>query len=74
MVDVAGIEVPNLTGSAFAVAALSAFIVAYALVIAEEFTHLRKSKSVVAAAGIIWVLVAFAWELPASRGRPTFAS
>ena len=68
MVDVAGIEVPNLTGSAFAVAALAAFIVAYALVIAEEFTQLRKSKSVVAAAGIIWVLVAYAWESAGIEG------
>jgi NhaD family Na+/H+ antiporter len=39
--------------------ALLVFILAYALVMAEEFTHLRKSKPVVLAAGIIWVLIAF---------------
>jgi Na+/H+ antiporter NhaD/arsenite permease-like protein len=30
------------------------FIIAYAFVMAEEFTHLRKSKPVILAAGIIW--------------------
>jgi Na+/H+ antiporter NhaD/arsenite permease-like protein len=36
------------------------FVIAYGFVIAEEFTHLRKSKPVVIAAGVIWVLVAVA--------------
>jgi len=39
--------------------ALAIFILAYALVTAEEFTHLRKSKPVVLAAGLIWILIAF---------------
>jgi Na+/H+ antiporter NhaD/arsenite permease-like protein len=34
------------------------FVLAYALVIAEESLHLRKSKPVLVAAGILWVLVA----------------
>ena len=38
--------------------ALAIFVFAYALVMAEEFTHLRKSKPVVIAAGIIWMAVA----------------
>ena len=38
--------------------ALIAFIIAYILVIGEEFLHLRKSKPVVLASGIIWLLVA----------------
>jgi NhaD family Na+/H+ antiporter len=32
--------------------------VAYLLVMAEEFTHLRKSKPVILAAGIIWAIIA----------------
>ena len=39
--------------------ALLIFVVAYGLVIAEEFVHLRKSKPVILAAGLIWIIVAF---------------
>jgi NhaD family Na+/H+ antiporter len=39
--------------------ALVVFALAYALVIAEEYTHLRKSKPVILAAGIIWGLVGY---------------
>ncbi|MDH3692740.1 MAG: sodium:proton antiporter, partial [Gammaproteobacteria bacterium] len=35
------------------------FVLAYALVLVEEYTHLRKSKPVILAAGIIWGLIAF---------------
>lgn len=42
-------------------AALVLFILAYIVVVAEEFTHLRKSKPVVLVAGIIWALVAWAY-------------
>jgi len=34
------------------------FVAAYVLVMAEEFTHLRKSKPVIIAAGLIWGLIA----------------
>ena len=34
------------------------FVAAYVLVISEETIHLRKSKPVMVAAGIIWILVA----------------
>jgi len=37
---------------------IAIFVFAYMLVISEEFIHLRKSKPVVLAAGIIWVLIA----------------
>ena len=37
------------------------FVFAYSLVIAEESLHLRKSKPVIIAAGIIWALVAYAY-------------
>jgi len=39
--------------------ALGIFVASYALVMAEEFIHLRKSKPVVLAAGIIWALIAY---------------
>ena len=37
------------------------FVLAYVLVILEEQLHLRKSKPVLLAAGLIWVLIAFAY-------------
>ena len=39
---------------------IAVFLLAYILVAAEEFTHLRKSKPVIIAAGVIWGLVAWA--------------
>jgi Na+/H+ antiporter NhaD/arsenite permease-like protein len=38
------------------------FAVAYALVISEEMIHLRKSKPVMVAAGLIWILVALTYQ------------
>ena len=38
--------------------AIAIFVIAYMLVMAEEFMHLRKSKPVILAAGLIWLLVA----------------
>jgi len=49
----------DLTASWVGFGALGIFILAYALVMAEEFTHLRKSKPVVLAAGVIWLLIAY---------------
>ena len=43
------------------VLAIVLFVLAYALVIAEETLHLRKSKPVMVAAGVIWALVAFVY-------------
>ncbi|HSO80748.1 MAG TPA: sodium:proton antiporter, partial [Chromatiaceae bacterium] len=37
------------------------FVIAYLFVMAEEFTHLRKSKPVILAAGIIWALIAYVY-------------
>lgn len=48
----------GLTNTPQALIALVIFVIAYALVIAEEFIHMRKSKPVIFAAGVIWVLVA----------------
>jgi Na+/H+ antiporter NhaD/arsenite permease-like protein len=61
-------EIPDLAGTAPALAALGVFVIAYAFVIAEEFTHLRKSKPVVLAAGVMWLLVAVAWERAGLHG------
>jgi len=41
--------------------AIAVFTVAYLLVMAEEFTHLRKSKPVIIAAGLIWGMIAYAY-------------
>jgi NhaD family Na+/H+ antiporter len=48
----------QLTDHAVGYIAIIIFVVAYALVMAEEFTHLRKSKPVILAAGIIWGMIA----------------
>lgn len=40
---------------------LGIFFSAYSLVILEEAIHLRKSKPVIVAAGLIWMIVAFAY-------------
>ncbi|WP_290612995.1 sodium:proton antiporter NhaD [Arsukibacterium sp. UBA3155] len=49
----------DLTGSPVGIIALVLFALAYLLVMAEEKIHLRKSKPVLVAAGIIWALVAW---------------
>ena len=51
----------NLTNHWAGFASLIIFVTAYALVMAEEFTHLRKSKPVILAAGAIWALIAIAY-------------
>ena len=41
--------------------ALIVFVIAYVFVMVEEFTHLRKSKSVILAAGIIWAIIGWVY-------------
>jgi len=48
----------DLTGHWVGALAVLVFIIAYLLVMAEEFTRLRKSKPVIIAAGVIWGLIA----------------
>ena len=48
---------PDLTGEWVGFAALAVFLLAYALVISEEATHLRKSKPMVVAAGLLWIMI-----------------
>lgn len=47
----------DLTDNAVGYAALAIFLVAYLVVMLEEKLHLRKSKPVLVAAGIIWILI-----------------
>jgi len=51
----------DLTTSMVGYASIGIFVLAYIFVMTEEFTHLRKSKPVILAAGIIWVLIASAY-------------
>lgn len=57
----------DLTGHTFGYIALVIFVVAYGLVMAEEFTHMRKSKPVLLAAGLIWIGIAWIY---AAHGFP----
>ncbi len=50
----------HLTSAPIGIISLIVFALAYCLVIGEEAIHLRKSKPVLLAAGIIWLLVAIA--------------
>lgn len=52
----------DLTNSWVGITSLLLFFVAYLVVMAEEFTHLRKSKPVMLAAGIIWGLIAWYYQ------------
>jgi Na+/H+ antiporter NhaD/arsenite permease-like protein len=49
-----GFENLGLTGTERGIYTVLIFIIAYGFVMTEEFTHLRKSKPVILAAGIIW--------------------
>lgn len=52
----------DLTNHWLGFTAIAIFATAYLLVMAEEFTHLRKSKPVIMAAGLIWGLVAWYYQ------------
>ncbi len=51
-------ETLDLTSHWVGYTSLAIFVLAYIFVMAEEFTHLRKSKPVILAAGLIWALIA----------------
>ncbi|WP_200897870.1 sodium:proton antiporter NhaD [Arsukibacterium sp. MJ3] len=54
----------DLTATTASLACLVIFVLAYTLVILEEKIHLRKSKPVLVAAGLIWILIA--WQYTAA--------
>jgi NhaD family Na+/H+ antiporter len=60
----------DLTGHWVGLFAIVIFVLAYLLVMAEEFTHLRKSKPVILAAGIIWASIAWVYN---AHGLPHMA-
>lgn len=60
----------DLTGHWIGLAALLVFGLAYVLVMAEEVIHLRKSKPVIIAAGVIWSLIAAVYM---QQGEPHVA-
>ncbi len=58
-----GAEKPaDMTATVYGIIALLIFVLAYSLVIGEEYLHLRKSKPVLVAAGIIWILVGLSYN------------
>ncbi len=57
----------DLTSSWVGYAAIIIFVLSYILVILEEKLHLRKSKPVLLAAGLIWILIALYYN---SHGMP----
>jgi len=52
----------DLTTDTIGYLSIVLFILAYLLVMLEEFTHLRKSKPVILTAGIIWALIAWKYS------------
>ncbi|MFO1054199.1 MAG: sodium:proton antiporter NhaD [Planctomycetota bacterium] len=50
----------DLTGSTLGLLSVGVFVLAYVLVVLEDVIHLRKSKPVVIAAGVIWLFAAIA--------------
>lgn len=53
----------DLTTAPVGYFSLLVFVMAYAMVMSEEFTHLKKSKPVILAAGIIWGAISLASPL-----------
>jgi NhaD family Na+/H+ antiporter len=51
----------DLTATAAGFLAIGVFVVAYTAVIFEEQIHMRKSKPVLLAAGVIWIIIAFVY-------------
>ncbi|MFP2768201.1 sodium:proton antiporter NhaD [Oceanisphaera sp. KMM 10153] len=51
----------DLTYSSIGIFAVVIFVIAYLLVMGEEYLHLRKSKPVLIAAGIIWVAIGWTY-------------
>ncbi|WP_417615163.1 sodium:proton antiporter NhaD [Oceanisphaera sp.] len=51
----------DLTRTSVGIFAVIVFVVAYLLVMGEEYLHLRKSKPVLVAAGIIWVAIGWTY-------------
>ncbi|KZX76644.1 sodium:proton antiporter [Oleiphilus sp. HI0009] len=57
------VQMLDLTATWLGGISIAIFVFAYMLVIGEEYLHLRKSKPVMVAAGIIWILVAISYNM-----------
>ena len=53
----------DMSHSVFGIVALLVFLIGYIFVLGEEFIHLRKSKPIIVAAGVIWLLTGIAYAL-----------
>jgi len=53
----------DLTTSYVGYISIFIFVLAYAFVMAEEFTHLRKSKPVIISAALIWGVIAYYYSI-----------
>lgn len=60
----------SLTSSTIGFICISIFVLAYALVMGEEKLHMRKSKPVLVAAGLIWILIGWVYV---QNGMPNVA-
>lgn len=60
----------NLTNTGIGFMAIAIFVFAYMLVMCEEFIHLRKSKPVIIAAGLIWGMIGWYYT---QHGMPELA-
>lgn len=60
----------DLTDSALGFTAIIIFVFAYLLVMGEEYIHLRKSKPVIIAAGLIWGMIGWYYT---QHGMPELA-
>jgi len=63
-----GFQNLDMTGTERGIYTVLIFVIAYGFVMTEEFTHMRKSKPVILAAGIIWAHAAI---LAQQKGVPT---
>lgn len=59
---VENMPIPGLTESTIGYASLLIFTLAYSLVMAEEYLQLRKSKPVLLAAGLIWIMIGYVYQ------------
>jgi len=59
--EAAQAQLLDLTTNPYGIAALILFVLAYIIVIFEEQLHMRKSKPVLLAGGLIWMLIGLAY-------------
>jgi NhaD family Na+/H+ antiporter len=57
-----GHPIEGLTESTVGYASLIIFVIAYMLVMGEEFLNLKKSKPVLLAAGLIWIMIGYVYQ------------